>query len=729
MQSRQIPILTDLVLVGGGHAHALVLRMWAMKQLAGVRLTIINPGPAAPYTGMLPGHIAGHYTRDAIMIDLVRLARLAGARLVLDRATGLDRAAKRIHLAGRPPLAYDLLSLDIGIGSDLPQLPGFAEHAVAAKPLGAYAARWEAFLGRSLPAPHLVVIGAGVGGVELALASHHRLQQVGRTPKITLLEQAASPLANIGAGARRALLAHLNRAGIGLLTNASPAHITATTVELGDGRILRSDFTLAVAGARPHGWLADSGLTLNEGFVTISPTLQSSDPLIFAAGDCAHMAFAPRPKAGVFAVRQAPILLNNLTAALTGGILRQFRPQNDYLKLISTGGKRAVADKFGLRLDAGWLWRWKDRIDQRFMDRFGDYPAMPEAALPTPAIVGLAEALGAKPLCGGCGAKLGAADLTAALAMLPQPSRRDVLSGPGDDAAVLTNGTGVQVITTDHLRTFTSDARLMARITAIHALGDVWAMGASPQAALAQITLPALSPAKARDMLAEIMRAAHEVFSAAGADVVGGHSSIGAELTIGFTVTGLASRAVTKAGAKPGDLVILTKPLGTGVIMASEMAMTRLPGMILGEAVEAALASMSRPLGPASAELAPHAHAMTDVTGFGLSGHLLEILDASRCGARLNADAIPILPGAMALSLAGQASSLAPANRQATSGRIKGLMSPVTDLMFDPQTAGGLLAVVAPESAATLLCALHAKGETATVIGEIIPGPPRIVLA
>ena len=729
MQSRPIPILTDLVLVGGGHAHALVLRMWAMKQLAGVRLTIINPGPAAPYTGMLPGHIAGHYTRDAIMIDLVRLARLAGARLVLDRATGLDRAARRIHLAGRPPLAYDLLSLDIGIGSDLPQLPGFAEHAVAAKPLGAYAARWEAFLGRSLPAPHLVVIGAGVGGVELALASHHRLQQVGRTPKITLLEQAASPLANIGAGARRALLAHLNRAGIGLLTNASPAHITATTVELGDGRILRSDFTLAVAGARPHGWLADSGLTLNEGFVTISPTLQSSDPLIFAAGDCAHMAFAPRPKAGVFAVRQAPILLNNLTAALTGGILRQFRPQNDYLKLISTGGKRAVADKFGLRLDAGWLWRWKDRIDQRFMDKFGDYPAMPEAALPTPAIVGLAEALGAKPLCGGCGAKLGAADLSAALAMLPQPSRRDVLSGPGDDAAVLTNGAGVQVITTDHLRTFTSDARLMARITAIHALGDVWAMGASPQAALAQITLPALSPAKARDMLAEIMRAAHEVFSAAGADVVGGHSSIGAELTIGFTVTGLASRAVTKAGAKPGDLVILTKPLGTGVIMAAEMAMTRLPGMILGEAVEAALASMSRPLGPASAELAPHAHAMTDVTGFGLSGHLLEILDASGCGARLNADAIPILPGAMALSLAGQASSLAPANRQATSGRIKGLMSPVTDLMFDPQTAGGLLAVVAPESAAALLCALHAKGETATVIGEIIPGPPRIVLA
>lgn len=728
MQSRPIPILTDLVLVGGGHAHALVLRMWAMNPLAGVRLTVINPGPAAPYTGMLPGHIAGHYARDAIMIDLVRLARFAGARLILDRATGIDRAGRRVHLAGRPPLAYDLLSLDIGIGSDLPHLPGFSEHAVAAKPLGAYAARWDAFLTRSLPAPHLVVIGAGVGGVELALASHHRLRQAGHAPQITLLEQADTPLATIGAGARRALLAHLNRAGIALLTRARPVRITATTVELDDSRLLRADFTLAVAGARPQHWLADTGLALNDGFVAIGPTLQSSDPLIFAAGDCADMAFAPRPKAGVFAVRQAPVLLHNLTAALTAGPMRRFKPQRDYLKLISTGGKGAVADKFGLRLDAGWLWRWKDRIDRRFMAKFDDYPAMPEAALPTPAIAGLAEALGAKPLCGGCGAKLGAADLSAALSHLPQPARHDVLSGPGDDAAVLSSGTGVQVITTDHLRAFTADARLMARITAVHALGDVWAMGASPQVALAQITLPALSPAKAREMLADIMDSASAVFRGAGADIVGGHTSIGAELTIGFTVTGLAARAITKAGARPGDLVILTKPLGTGIILAAEMAMTRLPGLILGEAVAAALASMSRPLGPASIELAGCAHAMTDVTGFGLAGHLLEILDASGCGARLDANAVPILPGALALALAGQASSLAPANREAALGRIEGPSSPVISLLVDPQTAGGLLAVVPSEKAAALVSALLAKGETAALIGEIIPGPPRIVL-
>ena len=147
------PVVKDLVLIGGGHAHALVARMWAMQPLPGVRLTLINPGPAAPYTGMLPGLIAGHYARDEIMIDLVRLARHAGARVILDRVIGLNRDRREVQLAGRPPIAYDIASLDIGIASDLPDLPGYAEHAVAAKPLGGYAEAWQTFVARALPAP------------------------------------------------------------------------------------------------------------------------------------------------------------------------------------------------------------------------------------------------------------------------------------------------------------------------------------------------------------------------------------------------------------------------------------------------------------------------------------------------------------------------------------------------------------------------------------------------
>ena len=714
------PVLKDLVLVGGGHAHALVARMWAMNPLPGVRLTLINPDPAAPYTGMLPGLIAGHYARDDIMIDLVRLARFAGARLILDHVTGIDREAQRLHLTGRPPISYDLCSIDIGITSDLPDIPGFSQYAHAAKPLGDFATEWETFVARALPAPQITVIGAGVGGVELALACKHRLPSA----KVTLLEQGATALPALGPGARRALLAHLARAEITLLINAKPAEITPDAVTLSNGTQLRSDFTLSVAGSRPHAWLNQTGLTLHNGFLTVSDSLQSSDPAIFAVGDCAHLGFAPRPKAGVYAVRAAPILLHNLRARLLNQPLKAFKPQRDYLKLISTGQKSAVADKWGLPLDGVWLWRWKDRIDRKFIAKFATYPAMPRP-LPNTVLPGLIDAMGDKPQCGGCGAKLGAADLTTALATLPKPQRPEVLSGPGDDAAVLRVSGGVQVITTDHLRAFTNDPRLMARIAAIHALGDVWAMGAAPQIALAQITLPRLSPEKSTQMLAEIMAEAAKVFREAGADIVGGHTSVGAELTIGFTVTGLGPRAITKGGAKPGDKLVLTKPIGSGTIMAAEMAMAECPGLILGEAVATALHQMSQPNGPAAAYLTPHATAMTDVTGFGLAGHLLEILDASNTAATLHGDAIPTLPGALLLAAAGQASSLAPANRAAAIGRINGPDSALKTLLYDPQTAGGLLAAVPADIAETLLNAIPG----AVLIGEITAGAPRITLS
>lgn len=715
------PLVKDIVLVGGGHAHALVARMWAMDPTPGLRLTIINPDPAAPYTGMLPGLIAGHYTRDQIMIDLVRLARFAGARLILDRVTGIDRDQQQLILQNRSPVPYDLLSLDIGITSDLPQVSGFAEHGYAAKPLGDYEQKWAEFITRDLDQPNLVLIGAGVGGVELALASAHRLRS--KFTKITLIQRSDTALAGVGAVARAMLLDALRSAGITLITGAEPVQIMADRVILQDGRELASDFTLAVAGARAQGWLDQTGLKLHEGFVTVGPTLQSSDPLIFAAGDCADLSFAPRAKAGVYAVRAAPVLLHNLRAALQKRPLRAFAPQRDYLKLVSLGGKNALADKWGLPLRGAWLWRQKDRIDRAFMAKFADYPAMGVLALPRHPVAGLAEAM--QPLCGGCGAKLGADDLSRALHHLPAPRRADVLSGRGDDAAILRMDHGVQVITTDHLRAFSCDPAMMGRIAAIHALGDIWAMGATPQAALAQITLPAASGTMGGRILADVMGAASEVFSAHGADMVGGHSTMGAELTIGFTVTGLTARAITKGGAVAGDALILTKPLGSGVIMAAKMAMLRVSGMVLGEVVAGAIQQMCRAQGGAAAILSD-AHAMTDVTGFGLAGHLLELLTASNLSAELTA--VPAMTGAVALIANGIGSSLLPANLATTEGRILGASPAQLALLNDPQTAGGLLAAVPAGMAEVLVAKLRMGGDEAAIIGHLRKGAPIITM-
>jgi selenide, water dikinase len=722
------PQIRDLVLIGGGHTHALVLRMWAMNPLPGARVTLINPDPAAPYTGMLPGLVAGHYRREELMIDLVRLARFAGARLILDRATGIDREARLIHLADRPSLPYDLAAIDIGITSDLPTVPGAVQHTVAAKPLGHYAQTWDAFLARGLAFPRIVILGAGLGGVELALASAHRLRSAGTRPEITLIDQAPTLLPGLPAVIRRRIKTALSAAGVTLRLGTEVLAVGPSSLTLSDGEELGSDFTLTATGACAHPWLAETGLAERGGFLVTDPTLCTSDPRIFAAGDCATIDGDPRPKAGVFAVRAAPVLFRNLRAAFSGQPLRPFHPQGDYLKLISLGEKSAVAEKWGFAVKGPRLWRLKDRIDRKFMDRFGNYPAMATPKAPPIMTDGLASFLQERPLCGGCGAKLGPGVLASALGGLPRPQRPEVRSGPGDDAAVLATSGGVQVITTDHLRSFCNDSRLMARIAALHAMGDIWAMGAVPQVALAQVTLPPLGPDLQARMLAEVMEEAVAVFRSAGADVVGGHSTEGAELTIGFTVTGTAPCAIAKGGALPGDRLILTKAIGSGTILAAEMAMVQVPGPLMGEIWADCIERMSVAQGSAAAILAPAAHAMTDVTGFGLAGHLLEMLVASGSCATVRLGDIPLMPGALELSQTGQASSLQPANLAAVSWRMTAPQDPRVALLTDPQTAGGLLAAVPADRADCLMAELRAAGHEAAVIGEVTAGTPHLTV-
>ncbi|MEE4118286.1 MAG: selenide, water dikinase SelD [Paracoccaceae bacterium] len=726
---RPVPLTRDLVLVGGGHAHALVLRRWGMRPLPGARLTLINPEPTAPYTGMLPGHVAGHYPRDALEIDLVRLARFAGARLVLGAAEGIDRAARMVQVPGRPPIRYDVVSIDVGITSGMPSLPGFAQHGVAAKPLGPFATRWQAFCERVREGgtpPEIAVIGGGVGGVELALAMHHRLAMLGTEPGIAVVE-AGDALPGLAPSTRRVLFDRLRRAGIRVVEHDAAAEVTAEGVRTASGRALPAALIVGTAGATPHPWLSDLGLAHEGGFLAVDRFLRCvDDPAIYACGDCAHLAHAPRPKAGVYAVRAAPILARNLRADLAGGLRRPFRPQRDYLKLISLGRKEAVADRSGLTLSGAWLWRWKDRIDRRFMEGLDRLPPMPRAPLPAHRARGTGEAAGSQPPCAGCGAKVGAGALTAALARLPAPTRADVASRPGDDAAILRHGTGWQVVTTDHLRAFTEDPVTLARIAAVHALGDVWAMGAAPQAATATVILPRMAPGLAEATLAELLAPAAEVFRAAGAELVGGHTSLGDELTLGFTVTGLTDTApLTLAGARPGDALILTKPLGSGTLLAAEMRLKARGGH-----VAAALAAMARPQGDAARLLAPVARAMTDVTGFGLAGHLWNICAASGTGARLDLAALPLLPGAEALARAGIRSTLWPENRSALAGRVTGECDgPCAILLFDPQTAGGLLAAVPAREADRLVTELRAQGHDAARIGTLTDTAPGLHLA
>ena len=721
MKTSTHPLSKDLVLVGGGHTHALLLRKWAMAPLPGARVTLISLNPTSPYTGMLPGFVAGHYQLDELNMDLVRLSQFADVRFVLDEVTNIDLENHWVIRENGPPIYFDVLSLDIGITLALENLPGFAEFGIPAKPMGLFAQRWNEYLAivkdKQFP-PRIVVLGGGVGGVELALAMKYRLQKAGvDNSMITIVEQGNDILDEVHVSARKKLRKHLDHFGIEVFCNTTASAVRPDRIELSTSESLPANFVVGTAGANPIGWVQDIGVPCDKGFVTVDKYLKSPvNPSVFAVGDCAAFKENPLPKAGVYAVRQAPILYQNLKASLAGKKLVAFRPQKDFLKLISTGKKHAVGLKHGLSFEGTSIWTLKDLIDKRFMDKFVLEIPTPKIEIPPESALGSNKILHeSKVLCGGCGAKVSNTSLQSALQAYTSSSPE-----LNPDAVEINLGSNSLVVSTDHLRSFIGDHSLFARITALHSMSDVWARGAEPLYALASITIPRMSEILQRETLREIMDSSSQTFEEHGARIIGGHTTQGAELTIGFTVMGSSSKPyVSHVGAQPGDSLILTKPLGTGVVMAGLMQ-----GKVSGEILYQTLEVMSQGSGLESKYLTPLVSSMTDVTGFGLAGHLHNILVSSSVGASLRTESIPTINGALKLSTKGIRSTLWESNSNIPL-EIQN-ETETTNLLFDPQTSGGLMATISEDNLESLLSGAKELGFDIYPIGKITEGPPVI---
>lgn len=358
----------NIVLVGGGHTHVLVLHAFKAEPLQDAHVTVINPGKTAPYSGMLPGFVAGHYTREDLDIGLAKLSSDVGATLVDDRAIGMDQTRRKVLLESGETLDFDIASVDVGITSRMDALPGFAEHGVPAKPLAAFSSHWDAFR-RSAGTKNVVILGGGIAGAELAMAMSHALRNNPATVSVKLLDR-SKILSSNSKTAQQRIRRELSKNSVEIIEGADVVELTATNVALADGTRLPANFVVGAAGATPHEWIKNTGLKLVNGFLEVDETLQTSVSGIFAVGDCAHMSFDPRPKAGVFAVRQAPVLTSNLRRALSGGQLISYTPQSDYLKLVSLGGKRAFGERNGWAFSGRLMWWLKNKIDRDFMNQF-----------------------------------------------------------------------------------------------------------------------------------------------------------------------------------------------------------------------------------------------------------------------------------------------------------------------------------------------------------------------
>jgi len=367
-----------VVLVGAGHAHAQVLRSWAQQPLAGVELVVVSPHAWAPYSGMVPGWLAGHYRFDEIAIDFPALAAAAGARWHQGEIDALDPARRRLRLGDGSTLDYDLLSLNVG--STLRPPPARHAQMLPLRPLALLRERYEPLLARWAQAPGgsgarpwvVSAVGGGAAGFESLLAVRARLHalQPMREIRSKLLSRGAQLLPGIAPAARRAALAALQRAGV-----QEQLGMGWPPGSREDATTARTDLLLWATGAQAQAWQRDparrGALAVDEaGFIRVDAQLRSvSHPQVLAVGDCAAWA-TPLPKAGVYAVRMGPVLAQNLRAALGVGTARRYTPQPHFLALLATADGRAIASRGRWALQGAWAWRWKDHIDRRFIQRF-----------------------------------------------------------------------------------------------------------------------------------------------------------------------------------------------------------------------------------------------------------------------------------------------------------------------------------------------------------------------
>ena len=613
----------------------------------------------------------------------------------------------------------------------MPSFPGVEvtdDTVLAIKPMQTFVLRLESKLSevheREAARPlRIAVVGGGAGGVEIAFCLPLRIEKLfGDVPyELTLIHGGSQLMAGALDSTSAKAKEELEVRGVNLMLGERVKRACCGKVELESGKTLEVDVVLWATSAVAPPLLSSMNLPTDDaGFLLTENTLQTTAGApVFAVGDSGTIVSEELPKAGVYAVRQGPVLWENIARSLRDEPLVAYRPQRNFLKLLNTGDGRAIGEYLGTTWHNRLMWKLKDRIDSRFMDKYQDYLPMEMGA----AEVDEDDAAAAM-RCTGCGGKVAGSVLSRVLARLDVPPSEHVLIGldQPDDAAIMQSPGGRPItLTVDFFAAPLDDPYLTGRIAVLNSASDVFAVGAQPLAALAIITIPVGKPAAQEELMFQLMAGSLEELRKMGATLIGGHTIEGPQMSIGFTI--IADQGdkppQTKGRLRTGDRLILTKPLGSGILLAANMrAECRAEWM--DKLLPVMLASNQS---PASLIDEFEIAGVTDVTGFGLAGHLLEMLRASGAKARLRLCDIPLLSGVNELIEAGVESTLAPANRAAESEMqvaSQQTHSAAYQVLFDPQTSGGLLLGVSPERVEALRSRLNELGVFSAEIGEVV---------
>ena len=701
IQIEEIPITNDLVLIGGGHSHLSVLMKLSKRPINGNRITLITNEIDTPYSGMIPGYIEGIYSWRDSHIDLYRLCLKLNVRFIHAEVERVSAYEKEIYFKDRPKIKFDVLSINTGIQSNNREIKGAAKYCLPVKPISKLA---NNFLNKITNFKSIAFIGGGAGSVELALAIKKRFLNINQDIKITIITGKRGLLSTFPQKTKLTSLKTLEKFKIDIIEYKRVLEVKPKQIILSDKSMLKIDKAILSTNSMTPKWLAKSDILLTkDNYILVNKSFQTNYKYVFASGDVIDFNNQNLKKAGVFAVRSGKPLAINIRKFILGKKLVEYKFNKNYLALIGTSKRSAIATKYNLTFNSRFFFYLKKYIDQNFIKKFSDFRIRKKFTL---------DALKTDVLnifvkhkekitdendimqCKGCAAKV-------PLNALKQALPKDIVSTSED--AVSVPGHPELYQTVDMISSIITDPFLLGKIAANHSISDMVSVNSKITSAMMILQLPlSKTEINSRD-LEQVLLGANKIFKKIDCPLIGGHTMIGKDKDpiIGFSILGQKQKKIkimkNRRKIKTKDLLILTEKIGSGLIFAginnylidSYFQIDVIKQMIKGNLNFGKISNHLNIL------------SMTDITGFGLANHLLNLIkrDNSKTGLTIYPNKIPLFQGVNECLNKDIKSSLFKSNYDIAQKDIiyKRDKSKLDNILYDPQTVGGIAFIIPQE--------------------------------
>ncbi len=655
----------DLVLIGGGHSHLNVLKSFTMDKIDGLRITLISDVYETPYSGMLPGFVENDYSLDDIQIDLYKICYHGNFRFINCKVNKIDGNKNLIYFKNRPPLNFDYLSINIGINNDTKTIKNADKYALKLKPISKI--NYNEII-NNLEGKKVGIIGSGPAGVEISLALKKRYNKI----DIFLFTGKSGLLSNYSNSSKNSILKNLTDANINVIWKDEVSEVSKNKIVTKSSKVYLIDRAILSTNGVPPKWLKKTNLVLSrEGFIQTNKKLQTNFNHIFASGDIINFSDKNLTKSGVYAVKSGSVLTKNIRNIILNKPLFSYHPQKYYLSIIGLSNGKALAYKFKLHFTSKLILNLKKFIDLRFINKFKLYNKIDNKK-------NIMD-------CKGCASKI---NLTTLKSTLPKGIIKS-----SEDATQITKGSSY-VNSIDMITSIVTDPFLLGKISANHALSDIYASFAKPLSALMILQLPKSSQSIHSNDLKQIQEGAKLVLNENSCLLSGGHTMIGEDENpvIGFSIIGKKFK-ISNNKINDKDLVILTEKLGTGVIFAGVNSNVISSKYI--KYVSNQLENGNIKLGKILNQINPLE--ATDITGYGLGNHLINLINRNRYikGITILKNKIKIFEGVNECLQKNVNSSFYEQNLNYGKNKVFFNNNDlINKIFFDPQTVGGIAFII-----------------------------------